>query len=313
MNKHLQIFIKCFTFLIAGIILMPSAGFAQNGKGALSGTVMSDFGLPVDMASVQLRGTGQGAKVNEKGSFLIENIRPGKYRLQVSKVGYNKVDTAVVIDADVTAQINIVLTASSAGLSEVTITSKRATAVKAVSPSLRLNTPLIETPQNITVTSQQTIKSIGALSLSEILRTSSGIIAGGAKQDISFNVRGTQVYSSILRNGVGSGYWFNQEADAAMIERVEFVKGPAGFMISNTEPGGLVNIVTKQPTHDRIASFGFGTGSFNMMRTNVDLGGEVTANGALTYRLNAGLQQQNDFYQFGKFNKNFVALALKYE
>lgn len=84
-------------------------------------------------------------------------------------------------------------------------------------------------------------------------------------------------------------------------------------MVSNTEPGGLANFVTKQPTHERIASVGVVFGSWNMVRSTVDLGGEFKKDGALTYRLNVGYQQQQENYDFGYFKKYYVAAALKYE
>ncbi|GAA4320084.1 TonB-dependent siderophore receptor [Mucilaginibacter gynuensis] len=313
MNKFLLQHLWAKSALIIIIFLIPFASLAQTKNGSITGTVLSVSGQPVVMASVLLKGTKLGTHTSESGYFQLENLRAGTYRLHVSEVGFKRLDTAVTVKEGTATIINVTLAESSSDLVEVNITGARHGATKTVSPSLRLNTPLIETPQNITVTGIQTIKNIGALSLSDILRTSSGILAGGAKQDISFNVRGTQVYSSILRNGIGSGYWYNQEADASMIERVEFIKGPAGFMISNTEPGGLVNIVTKQPTHERTAQFGFGLGSWNLMRSNVDLGGELNKSGNLTYRLNAGLQRQADFYKFSEFNKSFVAAAVKYE
>jgi iron complex outermembrane receptor protein len=91
------------------------------------------------------------------------------------------------------------------------------------------------------------------------------------------------------------------------------VKGPAGFMLANAEPGGLVNTVTKQPTRERINEISLGMGSFNMMRAAIDLGGEVQRNGKLTYRLNTGMQQNAQFYKLSNFNRFFVAAALKYE
>lgn len=313
MNKSLPILTRSQNLLTTVFLLISLSALAQTPTGTVTGIVSSIAGQPIDMASIRVKDSRQGAHTNDAGYFELHNIKPGNRQLQVSVVGYNRLDTVVAVTAGSVIKLRLILTASSSGLNEVVVSSTRSKAIKNVSTSLRLNTPLLETPQNITVTSSQTIKSIGALSLADILRTSSGIIAGGDKQDISFNVRGTQVYSSILRNGVGSGYWYNQEADASMIERVEFIKGPAGFMISNTEPGGLVNIVTKQPSHERIANVSFGAGSWNLMRTNVDLGGELSKDGKLMYRLNAGLQRQNDYYQFGKFRKYFAAFALKYE
>ncbi|MBL7699785.1 MAG: TonB-dependent siderophore receptor, partial [Chitinophagaceae bacterium] len=92
-----------------------------------------------------------------------------------------------------------------------------------------------------------------------------------------------------------------------------FVKGPAGFMLANAEPGGLINTVTKQPTHQQISEVTFATGSWNMMRTSIDLGGEFKKEGKLTYRLNAGAQKNNEYYKFGEFNRFFVAPVLKYD
>ena len=36
--------------------------------------------------------------------------------------------------------------------------------------------------------------------------------------------------------------------DMSMVERIEFVKGPAGFMLANGDPSGFYNVVTKKPS-----------------------------------------------------------------
>lgn len=315
-TKILQPTMKIFLNILCFFIFLPTYIFAQNNKngGTIKGAVFTSDGKAATYVSVKIKAAKKYTITNDEGSFTLKNIIPGQYEIEVSMVGYKPVTTEVTVQKDSVSDVSISLLLTESDLKEVVVTgTRRGYVAEKPSESLRLNTPLIETPQNITVTMQQTIKDIGALSLSDILRTSSGVIANGAKQDISVSIRGTQVYSSILRNGVGSGYWFNQEPDAGMIERVEFIKGPAGFMISNTEPGGLVNTVTKQPTHDKVASVNFGYGSYNMFRTNIDLGGEVKKGGALTYRINAGAQQQDDYYQFGYLKKQFVAAALTYD
>lgn len=142
------------------------------------------------------------------------------------------------------------------------------------STSLRVNADLIEIPQNIMVSTRQAIVDMGALTKNDMIRSVSGISKSyGSDLDASLLIRGTNATYGTYRNGVGGPIWWNAQEDAAMIERIEFVKGPAGFMLANSEPGGLVNTVTKQPTHQRINEISFGMGSFNLIRGSIDLGG----------------------------------------
>jgi iron complex outermembrane receptor protein len=182
------------------------------------------------------------------------------------------------------------------------------------SESLRLNTSLLEVPQSIQVTTQTSIKEQGLLSTTDILATAAGSMAFySSGQDAGVMLRGTSSQYNLLRNGIGSGYFFNQELDAAMIERAEFVMGPAGFMISNTDPGGVVNIVTKQPQHRRVLNFNLAYGSWNLMRATMDIGGEIKKGSRFTYRINAGIHHQQQFYKYGYLTKYFAAGVLKYE
>jgi outer membrane receptor for ferric coprogen and ferric-rhodotorulic acid len=107
--------------------------------------------------------------------------------------------------------------------------------------------------------------------MTEAIRNVSGVTKYyGTLNDYSLIIRGMDATYSVFRNGVG-GYWWNQQEDVAMLEKIEFIKGPASFIVSLCEPGGIVNNVTKQPTKERIASVSGGFGSFNLMRLTADL------------------------------------------
>lgn len=299
---------------VLGILCFLPALLAQQNTGAIKGTVITNDNKPARSVTVKIKGLNKGAITNEEGNFALNNMAAGEYLLEVSLVGYDSLTQAVSVAKNATTITQLQLTLTHTELQDVLVTTNRRTYTSnKVSQSLRLNQDLIEIPQNIAITTMQTMKDLGAVSTSEIMRTAAGVGALGAKQDIGINIRGTETYYSILRNGIGAGYWYNMEADPAMLERAEFIKGPAGFMVSNTEPGGLANFVTKQPTHEKIAAANFGFGSWNMMRATVDFGGEFKKGGALTYRLNAGYQQQDMYYDYGSFKKYFVAAALKYE
>ena len=126
-------------------------------------------------------------------------------------------------------------------------------------------------------------------------------------------MRGTEISNwNLFRNGIG-GYWWNQQEDAAMLEKIEFVKGPAGFTGNGGEPGGVLNTVTKQPVIERIANVTAGFGSYNMVRLTADLGGSISKDHKFYYRLNAGIHDQQRAFQFGKALRYFVCPAIRYD
>ena len=97
------------------------------------------------------------------------------------------------------------------------------------SESFRLNLPLLEIPQNIAVSTQQLFADQG-LQYERSLPHSSGVEkSDGDFSDYSLNIRGTDATRNVFRNGVGCYLW-NQQEDIAMLEKIEFIKGPAGFL-----------------------------------------------------------------------------------
>ncbi len=283
--------------------------------GSAQGIVTTSDGKPAPFVTIQLKNNKQAAVTDNEGKFNIQNIQPGTYKIIASLVGHQTIEQDVVISAGSVTNITMPLRTSERELKEVVVNSNTKSYIsEKPSASLRLNAELIEVPQNITVATKQTLTDMGLLSKTEIFRLSSGITKSyGSSMDMTVQIRGTNATYNTYRNGVGGPIWWNAQEDAAMVERLEFVKGPAGFMLANAEPGGLINTVTKQPTHQSIAEVSFGLGSWNMMRTSIDLGGEFKKEGKLTYRLNTGYQQNNEFYHFGAFNRMFFAPVLKYD
>ena len=80
------------------IVLLFGFAVAMMAQKTLSGTILSKTdGQPIEMATVRLftyNGTDstlvQGAQTYYDGLFILSNIRPGKYKLVVSSVGYNE-------------------------------------------------------------------------------------------------------------------------------------------------------------------------------------------------------------------------------
>ncbi len=64
------------------------------------------------------------------------------------------------------------------------------------------------------------------------------------------------------------------------------LKGPAAMLYGLVEPGGIVNIITKEPLNAPYYSVNQQIGSFGLYRTSVDATGPVTEDGAWLYRMN---------------------------
>ncbi|RZK28174.1 MAG: TonB-dependent siderophore receptor, partial [Hymenobacter sp.] len=185
------------------------------------------------------------------------------------------------------------------------------------SSSLRLGEPLLEAPQSVQVITNQLLADQQIFTPVEgITRNVSGAVAPGHWNNVyaRINIRGFNTGFGSLRNGMSTGNYFGPLAeDASFIDRVEFVKGPGGFLLSNSDAGGFYNVVLKAPTGVSRKSVGLTLGSFGQYRATADIDGKLSKDNKLQYRLNV-MGQSLDSYQGYDFNRK-VALApsLRYQ
>ena len=97
-----------------------------------------------------------------------------------------------------------------------------------------------------------------------------------------------------------------------MVERIEFVKGPAGFMLSNGDPSGFYNVVTKKPSGQQKGEVSMSVGSFNLLRATADLDGKLSKDGKLLYRINVMGQLKGSHRPFDYNNRYSIVPVLKY-
>jgi iron complex outermembrane recepter protein len=88
---------------------------------------------------------------------------------------------------------------------------------------------------------------------------------------LGFQIRGVPTYQYYL-DGVRVSPDPHHEGfrDMANIERIDVVKGPASLLYGRTEPGGAINLVTKQPLTDSRLAWEQQAGSFRRKRSELD-------------------------------------------
>jgi len=278
------------------LLVILTAGFSQtNGK--ISGQVSSSDGNPVEFVSILLKGTSKGIITDSKGQFELTGINPGSYVLKASFVGLESQEKKVTVASGQIQTVNFILTESSSHLQEILVSEIRESYTpQNTSPSLRLNEPLIEIPQNIQVVTRDMLNDQQVISMSDgLIRNVSGTIREEHWGDMFTKIisRGSRVQA--FRNGfnVVNSFWGPLTEDMSFVDKIEFVKGPAGFMLSNGDPSGLYQVVTKKPTGQTAGEVSFTLGSFDLYRTALDLEGKLSKDGKLLYRLNLAAQNKN--------------------
>lgn len=198
----------------------------------------------------------------------------------------------------------------SISLQEVTITSKyyRKYKLDTSSNTLKLNTLILELPQNIQEIDKSILLDQQAININEsITRNVSGAMRNNTADFYGpfIFMRGAAI--NTLRNGVDLSmiYYGPMPEDVQIIDRMEFIKGPAGFMNAIGDPAGSFNLVTKKPTGIKSNQISFQTGSYDLYRLGVDLDGNLDNNKKWLYRFNALGQKSKSFQKFA-FNDKLV-------
>jgi iron complex outermembrane receptor protein len=311
--KYLNQRLPYFSLLAFLFILFTATSFAQN-TGSIKGTVQTSDNKPAEGVSVTLKGLNKTTIADNNGVFTIKNVPDGSFTLVVTLVGYNDVVQNVTVTAGETATVNINLSLSNNELNQVVVLSnKSAFKTNRVSSSLRLQSPIIEIPQNIQIV---TGKLIQDQQINNMLEGVTRNVSGATRVEhwdnyANITMRGSQV--AAFRNGMNvSTTWGPLTEDMSMVERIEFVKGPAGFMLANGNPSGFYNVVTKKPSGRNKGEASLSLGSFGMYRGTVDFDGKLTKNGKLLYRFNA-MGEKKDSYRDFDFNDRYTfAPVLKY-
>jgi len=114
----------------------------------------------------------------------------------------------------------------------------------------KTETPVIETPQPITVISDDVFLSQGAINISDTVRYAAGITANPYGRDTrvdGFVIRGIDALQ--FRDGMRDifSYYASITSDPYNFSRVEVVRGPASVLFGQGSIGGLVNLVSKTP------------------------------------------------------------------
>ncbi|AWB25535.1 TonB-dependent siderophore receptor [Methylobacterium currus] len=187
-----------------------------------------------------------------------------------------------------------------------------------VSPTAtKTNTPLIETPQSVSVVTREQLNDRNVQTLNEAINYTPGVASNVFGYDPRFDafyIRGFSVTNvGIYRDGL------RQPSSPFAIPRVEpygldaitILRGPAGGLYGLGSPGGIVDLTSKRPTAVPFGEVWLQGGSYDRAQGNFDLGGPVEgSDGKLLYRLTGVVRQSSTFLPGSIDDRAMIAPAL---
>lgn len=193
----------------------------------------------------------------------------------------------------------------------------RGMVAKRSSSAMKTDTPLLETPQSISVATADQIEATKATSLAEVLDYTPGVIS----QASSFNrmvddvrVRGFNLANAntgMLRDGMKyqpSVYDSSQEPYG--LERLEVLRGAASVLYGQLSPGGVINAVSKRPTSESFHEITADIGNNSRKQITGDFSGPLSEDGAWSYRLTALVREANTQVNYINDDKTYLAPAI---
>lgn len=154
--------------------------------------------------------------------------------------------------------------------------------------------PVRDTPQTITIITNETIEQQNLLTLRDVLSTVPGITfgagEGGGGFGDSISLRGFSANSDITVDGVRDSAQYTR-TDPFNLEQLEVVSGPNSVQNGAGSVGGSINLVTKRPLDVSRIEVQGGIGTDEYYRATMDA--NLRASEMIAFRLNA-MVHQND-------------------
>jgi len=163
-----------------------------------------------------------------------------------------------------------------------------------------LNLQARQTPQSVTVVDGARLEEQGLNDISEVLEQVVGIqinrTSALGTDGNNYVARGLAIENYMV-DGIARPtgvYGFTEDtADMIAYDRIEVIRGSAGLMTGTGNPSAAINMIRKRPRMDFHANVAAGVGSWDLHRLEGDIGGPLTRDGSIGFRV-AGAWQEND-------------------
>lgn len=163
--------------------------------------------------------------------------------------------------------------------------------------ALKIDVSTQETPQSVSVISSKTLEEGNIRKLDDSMRYTPGFFSQyGADYDTDWmKMRGFSVTTLIDGHRQFSEGFFQTSVEPFGLESVEIIQGLSSSLFGDSQPGGVVNLVTKKPTKTPQHSVSISGGSNKYVQGGFDFADNATEDGTKRYRIVAMVNREDSF------------------
>ncbi len=291
--------LRCLTTVVLAVMCLAAGATSARGQaGTVSGHVFDQSGLPIPGAAVTLLGadgqTMHTTHTGPDGSFIFDGVPQGEVVVSVQLAGFRTIQVPAPAPPAARAQLSVVLPIAGFG-DVVTVTAARD---ERVLPAI---------PASVGVVSGSVLDRAPGVNLVESLKYVPGVVAGDVSgtDDLRISIRGAGIRAGFGSRGVvlmadgvpvtepdGQTPHFDGQIDLSNAERVEVVKGPSSALYGGAALGGVVNVISRRPSRQFMASVAAEAGSFDFAKVHAGASGGA---GPLAVNATFGYTQVDGF------------------
>ena len=286
-----------YLFLTMLIILAKSL-YSQN----ISGKIATSIPVSQEI-KVSLLNTNFKAQTDSLGIYHLQDIPKGTYKIHVTSAGFKPITQKILVLENESLNLDFELEENQNELNEVVVSGT-------LKPVKRL-----ESAVPVEVYSPTFFKKNPTPSIYDALQNINGVrpqLNCGVCNTGDIHINGLEgPYTLVMIDGMPivsslSTVYGLSGIPNSLVERIEIVKGPASSLYGSEAVGGLINIITKNPTTAPTFSADYFTTSY--FESNLDLGTKFNVGKKATSLI--GLNYFNYDQVIDKDKDNFTDVTL---
>ena len=177
-------------------------------------------------------------------------------------------------------------------------------AAKHSATATKTDTPIEKTPQSVSVITRQEMDIRQPTTVKDAMAYTPSVFStrGSSSTYDVVSIRGFTAPTTVNTNQYLDGMklqgnnYSEISMDPYFLERVEVMRGPTSVLYGNSNPGGIVSMVSKRPTTEPLREIQFKMGTDNLWQTGFDFSDAIDDAGVWSYRL-TGLGRSQDAQQ----------------
>ena len=231
-----------FRLLTFFIVLVSSSFLFGQSAVNFSGTITSTKAVPLPGANIHLLNTNKGTATDDHGKFELKNVSTGTYRIQISAIGYAAVEQSIEI-GEQTSSLQVELKEEDSQLEAIVVTAEKK------------EEELQKIPVSISALSFRQIQQYRLWNSKDITAIVPNLYSadpGDGRNVTSLRGITSTSYDPAVATFIDGVSQFGLDTYISQlfdVERIEVLRGPQGTLYGRNAMGGVINIITRQPTN----------------------------------------------------------------